>query len=532
MGYRFTDLVDIDSFRGMMESFYAATGILHGIVDADNNVISAVGWERACTEFHRAFPLSKERCEESNRELSAKLGTEGYVGVKCHNGLMDYACPIIIEGEQMATLYFGQILHEPPDLEFFRKQAKECGYDEEAYLAAIREVPVMSRDRVDSIMAFFSQLAQMLAQSGLIRIRAKAAEASLAELNKELNQGIELRTKELEDKNLILEQIAQGDPLPLILNSLILSVELEDPSIYGSILLLDSEGKHLHNGAAPSLPDFYNEAVDGIEIGEAVGSCGSAAYTRKRVVVSDIQTHPYWAKYRELASKAGLAACWSEPFFSSSGKLLGTFAIYHKEPSEPTPLHLKLIGQASNLASIAVEHYQALDELEHQAHTDSLTGLSNRGHFMEMAEIEQARSHRTGKSYGMLLIDIDLFKEINDQYGHEAGDLVLQALAGILMDTLREIDITGRLGGDEFTVLLPDVDREEVMDVAERLRKDIAKTEISISDEQSLQITVSIGIALHIDITEEIQTTLHKADEALYQAKNSGRNQVCILGNP
>jgi diguanylate cyclase (GGDEF)-like protein/PAS domain S-box-containing protein len=678
MDYRFTDLVDIDAFRSMLKSFYEATGILHGLVDTDNNIISAVGWQEVCSDFHRVFPISSQRCEESNRCLAAEIGTEtqSFVGGLCLNGLMDYATPIVIEGKQMATLYFGQILHEPPDMDFFRCQAQEYGFNEEAYLEAIRKVPIIPRERIEPIMAFFSQLAQMLARSGLDRMHEYEAEIQLEELNRDLAQRVEERTQELATKNSqlaadialrqltekdlresqaqlqlimdaspigigwtkhgkleyinkkltelfgyqleeldniehmnklafpdetlrkevvepwtrevaaartagrpapaleapvvckdgrvrygminiswignrrlinfsditdrwraelhnqarnkVLELIATGASLTETLNTLINNLEEEEPGIHGSILLLDTDGWHLRTGAAPSLPDFYNQAIDGVEIGEAVGSCGAAAYTRQRVVVSDIQHHPFWEGYRDLASKAGLAACWSEPVLSSRGRLLGTFAIYSREPSTPTERDLLLIEQAAHLASIAIEHHQALEELERRAHTDSLTSLANRGRFFELAEVELARSLRYGNPYAVLLLDIDNFKEVNDKHGHKSGDVVLQTLANIMRKTLREVDIIGRIGGEEFAILLPETNKETAPEVAERLRKTIADTEMVAGNQMSLHITVSIGVALPVKDSNQIDNVLRRADTALYTAKNKGRNRVCV----
>lgn len=204
MAYRFTDLVDIEAFRSMLKSFYEATGILHGLVDADNNIISAIGWQPACTEFHRVHPCTNARCLESNLYLAEHLSEDAFVGYACKNGLMDYATPIVIEGRQLATLYFGQLLHEPPDMDFFRRQAKECGFDEESYLAAIREVPIIPRERIEPIMAFYVQMAQMLAKSGLDRLREREAEQRLADLNRELAQHVEERTSEIAAKNSLL----------------------------------------------------------------------------------------------------------------------------------------------------------------------------------------------------------------------------------------------------------------------------------------------------------------------------------------
>ena len=206
MDIHFSDLVDLDAFREMLKSFYEATGILHGLVDAENKVISAIGWQEACTNFHRAHPESNQHCLASNRYLAEHLGVSGYVGCECENGLVDYATPILVEGQQLATLYFGQVFNEPPDLERFRAQAKRFGYDTEAYLAAIRKVPVVPRERIESIMGFFAQLAEMLAKNGLDRLRLLETEARLNQLNEDLEQRIQERTAELLEKNRLLSR--------------------------------------------------------------------------------------------------------------------------------------------------------------------------------------------------------------------------------------------------------------------------------------------------------------------------------------
>lgn len=155
-------------------------------------------------------------------------------------------------------------------------------------------------------------------------------------------------------RNHVLELLAHGAPLATMLEAIVRGVEQEQPSMICSILLLDSEGKHLLTGAAPGLPDFYNDAINGIEIGIGAGSCGTAAFTGQRVIVADIQAHPYWAAYKEITSKAGLGACWSEPLRSASGKVLGTFAIYHHQAHQPTDEEIRLIEQTANLAEIAL----------------------------------------------------------------------------------------------------------------------------------------------------------------------------------
>jgi PAS domain S-box-containing protein len=153
----------------------------------------------------------------------------------------------------------------------------------------------------------------------------------------------------------ILEQLAKGQALPVVLESVVALVEQRSPDSLCSILLLDQAGRHLMHGAAPRLPDFYNQAIHGVEIGPAVGSCGTAAFTGQRVIVEDVETHPYWAAYRDLAKKAGLRSCWSEPIIATTHEVLGTFAIYHATPRAPTPEELDFISIAAHLASIAIE---------------------------------------------------------------------------------------------------------------------------------------------------------------------------------
>jgi GAF domain-containing protein/ActR/RegA family two-component response regulator len=164
----------------------------------------------------------------------------------------------------------------------------------------------------------------------------------------------------------LLEMIAKGNSLAMILDALCRLVEELSKGSLSSILLLDPDGKRLWHGAAPSLPKSYTDAIDGGFIGPAAGSCGTAAYRKEPVIVSDISQDPLWANYRDLALPHGLRACWSTPVLASDGRVLGTFAIYSREPRSPTPQQQNMIEQITDLASIAIERKRA--EEERQAH--------------------------------------------------------------------------------------------------------------------------------------------------------------------
>lgn len=166
-------------------------------------------------------------------------------------------------------------------------------------------------------------------------------------------------------------------------------------------------------------------------------------------------------------------------------------------------------------------------ELEQQARKDMLTGLNNRRHFFELAEQEFKRSRRHEKSFSLLMLDLDNFKSVNDTYGHHVGDAVLKKLGEVATHTLREIDIVGRLGGEEFACLLPESNAGQALEVAERLRQEVEKTAVRLDDGSFLRVTVSIGLAGLQATDTDVDAILKRADTALYRAKRAGRNQVC-----
>ena len=176
----------------------------------------------------------------------------------------------------------------------------------------------------------------------------------------------------------ILEMIAMSAPLEEVLEHLVLLVESQLTGIFGSVLLLDETGDRLRHGAAPSLPEAYVKAIDGVRIGPKAGSCGTAAYRRKAVIVADIMTDPLWEDFRDLAAEHGLRSCWSTPILSHQGAVLGTFAMYAKDVREPTEAEMRLIDVATRIAGIAIERKLAEDRIHFMANHDALTGLPNR----------------------------------------------------------------------------------------------------------------------------------------------------------
>ncbi|HEX5343309.1 MAG TPA: CHASE domain-containing protein [Duganella sp.] len=490
----------------------------------------------------------------------------------------------------------------------------------------------------------------------------------------------------------VLELLATGAALQTILESVVLGVEADNEDMLCSILLVDDSGEHLLVGAAPSLPAFFNAAVHGKPLRDGLGACAEAVLTRSRVIVEDIRSAPSWSAYRDLALQAGLGSCWSDPIISTSGTVLGTFAIYHRDARLPSIANIALIEQGARLAGIAIEQAQAAqalragearfrslydhapvalweqdwsavraalaefelsgiddlagylqanpsqlrrlaslvrildvnaaaleqvaappgrkdlarltlaqnfdaaampnfaravtalaqgqhffacegsferldgvarlneltllvmpghthsldfvivstlditerrrmdDELRVLATTDFLTGLPNRREFMGRLQEEEGRLQREiGAGAAVLLLDIDHFKRINDEHGHAAGDAVLRQLADLMRESQRKIDMLGRIGGEEFAILLPGTDLEAAAVFGERLRQRVAQTPMRLDDGATLDITVSIGIAAMGGNAPGGNPALIRADQALYCAKRGGRNRVELM---
>ena len=218
-------------------------------------------------------------------------------------------------------------------------------------------VPLPHQDRPLGILEVYTKQPRAFSQDDLYFLQAVANVLATA-IDRQRSNNLLLA------QSRVLELIATGARLPLILDSMCRLLEQLSPNAYCSILLLDAEVNQLRSGAAPSLPPEYAAAFDQLVIGDYVGSCGTAAYRGESVFVEDIATDPLWAKIRDFALSHNIHSCWSAPFFSQEGKVLGTFAISHSFPCLPTNHHLSIMKTAAHLASIATQSQQSEQALK------------------------------------------------------------------------------------------------------------------------------------------------------------------------
>lgn len=184
------------------------------------------------------------------------------------------------------------------------------------------------------------------------------------------------------------------------------------------------------------------------------------------------------------------------------------------------------------LAAVVEQRKGLTEKLRHQANHDQLTGVASRRQFLALAEHELARSHRGAHHLSLLMLDVDHFKQLNDQHGHATGDDALRIVASIMVGVVRKVDVVGRIGGEEFAVLLPDADAAQAAEVAERIRAEMAGVTPRDTHDAPYVLTVSIGIAQVDSRDLQVENLLQRADQALYQAKHEGRNCIRLASTP
>ncbi|MCL9773775.1 bifunctional diguanylate cyclase/phosphodiesterase [Vibrio methylphosphonaticus] len=320
----------------------------------------------------------------------------------------------------------------------------------------------------------------------------------------------------------ILEMIGKGIPAADIYNKIGLLYESRHPGLRCSMLEL--HGDTLIHGGAPSMPEEYCKAVNGLKIGPDIGSCGTSTYTGKRVIVENIETDPRWKNIKQFALPHGMRSCWSEPIKSSSGEVLGAFGMYYDYPATPNKDESKSLKSAAMLASIVMERDKNQKRIQELAYTDELTGFSSRAYFYLKLETLVKESQQNKQRFGVIFIDLDNFKNINDSFGHDVGDRYLQDIASRLTPIINDSYLISRLGGDEFCIVV----KESAMThnserIAQRCLSEISQT-TDISGREFVQ-SCSIGIAHYPEDGSDVRTVLKSADTALYRAKNAGKNQ-------
>lgn len=267
--------------------------------------------------------------------------------------------------------------------------------------------------------------------------------------------------------------------------------------------------------------------VDVTETPRSMALCDHAIRQTDVMVVTDTTRDARFAANPLVTGAPFIRFYAGAPLLTRDGHALGTLCIIDDKPHELTPSQTLILADLAAIVMDELELRLANRELSLLAHTDPLTGILNRRSFMMLAERELGRLRRTGSPACLLAIDIDHFKHINDQLGHEAGDRALVLFARRLAEAIRVQDVFARLGGEEFAMILPDTNRSQALKAADRLRRAVQAEAFDL-DGTGLPLTISIGISPLLATETGIGAAMRRADAALYSAKHAGRNQVMM----
>lgn len=344
---------------------------------------------------------------------------------------------------------------------------------------------------------------------GFLGIRRDVTEAYQAK------QTLQGRLRDLTFLNQLAEAgVKTVDEDLLIQNATQLVGRIFNPDYFG-ILLIDDDERYLYLHSSYEAHGGRRDVS--ISLGE--GITGHVAQTGEAWYVPDVSKEPAYIS-AELDIRSELCVP-----LNTGDRVIGVINMESERVEAFDEADLNLLTTFADQLAIAMERARLFKRAEQLAITDELTGLYNRRHFFDLAKTEFARARRYQHPLGVMMLDVDHFKRVNDTYGHAVGDAVLAKIARRLKDNCRKVDILARYGGEEFSLILPETELSAVLDTAERLRGCIAHHAIDTGDE-SLSVTISLGVTALSKNTPDLSSLINQADQALLLAKSAGRNCV------
>jgi diguanylate cyclase (GGDEF)-like protein len=328
------------------------------------------------------------------------------------------------------------------------------------------------------------------------------------------------RLKDLQHE--ILIAIASGTPLKDVMHLLCVRAEKVAPKAICSIIRVDSTGR-LRPLAAPSLPQAYSDAIDGLAIGPMAGSCGTAAYYGEPVEVTNIKSDPRWTPYKAPALALGLKACWSSPIKSHDNRVIGTFAFYFRSARRASQIEKRIVAHCAHLCTLAIEHWAAQNRIRRLAFTDALTGLGSRALLTEKFPEILKRASEEGKEVAVFYVDIDGFRSINAVQGHKVGDQLLRAISRRIQSVAVNADLGARLGADEFLVVYAARESRDEFETMARALAEALRDRYVLEEGLELKAAACIGIACFPQDGKDLDTLIGEADTALNEVKGAGR---------
>lgn len=590
MQKQFAELVDISKLQRLMDNLYEVVGIPSGILDKDLHVLTASGWQDICVKFHRIHSETLENCKESDNYITESLQVGPYIGYQCKNGMLDYACPIIVEGEHLATLFLGQFFLEPPQEEFFRQQARQYGFDEEVYIAALRKVPIIKEEQVKLILAFFVEIAKNITDMGLRSFKQLEMVTFLQDLMnaipnpifyKDINGIYQGCNKAFEDfHGTPKSQIVGHSLYDLSSPELAAKYKAMDEDLFNNPRVQIYEYQAMNSRGEKREMIFNKAPYLGLN-GQVAGLVGVMVdVTEQKQLECELKISQ--GKYRALFNnlfhgfiyfenilddKGNMVDYWIREANTSFAKLTGLSKneLIGRRISETIFTHkyakldwismlndVSISGNANTfeyfstllekwflvsayspqpgycamIVSDITQQKESIERAQHYAYHDPLTGLPNRRLFDDRLSLAISQEKRTGGKIAVVFLDLDKFKHVNDTFGHEGGDILLKDVAKRLEACIREGDTASRLGGDEFVIILPNLRDYDEVGMIAERILNSCKQPFLINN-QIVEISASIGISFFPQDGDDVTSLTRNADRAMYLCKEQGRDGIC-----
>lgn len=443
------------------------------------------------------------------RELPDRLGLVWVLLVALVAGLFTFTytrAAIIRRLELLRDFLEGQASQSD-----FLKRVPDLGHDEVGQAAEATNRVLAS---LTSLKADLMEQGRELAQTQE-ELRLQAALASKTrELEERLNE-----RKLLFD---VLRISASNTELDEVLKAIAANVAPQLRFREFAFFLRNHDGRFVIREAH----GFKNpRAVLGRSVEPGEGVAGEVARAGEAVIVPDVAADSDYLSFWGEAPREGSFAAFPIKWKGELIGILGCTRPYEDPLSEP---EARVLGAIADQCALAIRHAQLFDELRELSTHDELTGVANRRLLQGRLHREIERARRFGRPLGLLAVDIDHFKKLNDRLGHATGDAALKAVAGVLEHAVRKVDTVARVGGEEFVVLLPQTDLREAIQVAEKLRAAVEKQIMPGGESQPEgRLTISVGVA-QLGSSEDAQRLLARADDAMYLAKQRGRNRVAV----
>lgn len=298
------------------------------------------------------------------------------------------------------------------------------------------------------------------------------------------------------------------------------------PAQQFSLMLIDESGSELllrsHFGLSRRGAKQTRHTLDGNIFGEALKR-------RRHIYLPDVQDAPARHQFPAGIPPNG-GAFLVLPLIAENGRVVGMLNLFRRRRGSFAAKEIELLRKIAGQVGQVIDTISAYQHTRELSYTDELTRVFNRRYFNQRFEREMQRAQRYGRALSLIMVDIDHFKTFNDTHGHLWGDKTLKQVAQILEKSLRKADILARFGGEEFVVLLPEIDKEHGRKVAEKLRRTIERTNFPKAATQPLgRLTISLGVAAFPEDAQKAEALIDHADQGLYLAKSRGRNQVGVI---